>query len=98
SASATAGSSSTASTAAGRLLQVGDQLLQLLRGEGLAEVLRHHVRLVARGDHGVRVADRLGDLLRAHSLQGLVEVGPGGARRTRLREGVAAAAVAGEEL
>src|SRR6476469_5720358 len=86
------------SPATGGGLQVGDQRLKLIRLEGLAEVLGHDVGREARGDLRVRVGDRLGDLLGAHALQSIVEVGTGGAGGAGLREGVAAAAVGGEEL
>ena len=50
--------------AADVLEQVVDQALEVLRGQRALEVLRHHVRPEALGDLGVRVDDRLLDVLR----------------------------------
>ena len=41
--------------------QIRDERVDLGRGHGRSEVLGHHVRLVALGDHGVGVDDRLLD-------------------------------------
>src|SRR3954466_5494707 len=68
------------------------QRLDLLGLEGRLVVARHDAVREALLDEGARVFDRLLDELRILPLEDLVEVGPDGAVRARVREGVTGAA------
>src|SRR5439155_24883401 len=60
-----------------------DERVELGARELLLEVLRHHIRLEAGRDLGVRIHDRLADEVGALALQNLIEVRPHLAARAR---------------
>src|SRR5262245_22504923 len=78
-------------------LQERDEIVDLRRRQGLLEVLRHDVRLVAGRDLLVRVVDRLADEVGVVTLEGRVEIRADRARRVRRLEGMAAPAALGRE-
>src|SRR4051794_33206646 len=92
------GLGSVAAISAGHLLQVLDERVELVRGQGLTEVRRHDPTSDPLLDEGVGVGDGGADEALALALEVLVEVGPDGAGRGRVGERVAAAAaVRGED-
>src|SRR5262245_63009695 len=82
---------------AGDLLEVHNERVDLLGGQRLSEVLRHHVGWVPGRDDGVRIDDRVQNVLLAHVRDDLIQVRPGRTRRAGGRERVTRAAVLDEE-